>query len=162
MCFGYTYVPVIVGPKAIEILSDRVSLVYVQTQLMVDDNTWPPEKPTGFILPLLTHYKGQRTPREVETMAKRMYGGNIGEVASMPDTVADDSHSAVKHVTPDKHTIQEAFDSSTATNKIAEILAPLEKGKEASFILIEGAPGIGKSKKLHTSGVKSKYYKSLN
>ena len=32
-----------------------------------------------------------------------------------------------------------------ATKKIEEILAPLESSKESAFILIEGAPGIGKS-----------------
>ena len=35
--------------------------------------------------------------------------------------------------------------TSKATKEIVEILAPLEEGKQSCFILIEGAPGIGKS-----------------
>ena len=41
--------------------------------------------------------------------------------------------------------LQEVIDNSTVTKDLAEILAPLEQSKEPQFILIEGAPGIGKS-----------------
>jgi len=41
--------------------------------------------------------------------------------------------------------LQEVLDSSTVTKELTEILAPLEQSKDPQFILIEGAPGIGKS-----------------
>ena len=41
--------------------------------------------------------------------------------------------------------LQEVLDSSMVTKELTEILAPLEQCKEPQFILIEGAPGIGKS-----------------
>ena len=41
--------------------------------------------------------------------------------------------------------LHKVLDTSKATKEIEEILAPLEKSKESAFILIEGAPGIGKS-----------------
>ena len=53
--------------------------------------------------------------------------------------------STVKHDTLGSHEkFHKMSDNSRATKEIEEILAPLEKGKESAFVLIEGAPGIGK------------------
>ena len=41
--------------------------------------------------------------------------------------------------------LQEVLDSSTVTKEIVEILALLEESEDLQFILIEGAPGMGKS-----------------
>ena len=84
---------------------------------MVDDDTWPPEQPTSFTPLLLIHHQGNRTPAQVTAMAKLMHAGDI----------------------------QKTFETSKATKDIEEILFPLEKSEEASFVLIEGAPGIGKT-----------------
>ena len=108
---------VIVGAEAVAILSNRVRQINERTRFLVDENTWPPEQPTSFTPLLLIHHQGYRTAKEVETLANVTCTGNIGKM----------------------------LDTSKATKEIAEILAPLENSKEASFILIEGAPGIGKS-----------------
>ena len=42
-------------------------------------------------------------------------------------------------------TLQEALSATQVTKKLEKILAPLENKEEPSFILIEGASGIGKS-----------------
>ena len=84
---------------------------------MVDDDTWPPKQPTSFTPLLLIHHQGDRTPEQVTAMAKLMHAGDI----------------------------QKTLDTSKATKEIEEILSPLENSEEASFILIEGAPGIGKT-----------------
>ena len=108
---------------------------------MIDDNTWPPEQPTSFTPLLLIHSKGNRTPGEVTAMAKLMHAGEISKVAS-----ATSDHPAVKHARLDSHEkCQKVLDTSEATKEIEIILAPLVESKEASFILIEGTPGIGKS-----------------
>ena len=41
--------------------------------------------------------------------------------------------------------LQEVLDTSKVTKEITEILAPLETSDDPQFVLIEGAPGIGKS-----------------
>ena len=41
--------------------------------------------------------------------------------------------------------LQEVLDTSKVTKEVAEILAPLETSNDPQFILIEGAPGIGKT-----------------
>ena len=108
---------------------------------MVDENSWPPEQPTSFTPLLLIHSKGNRTIEEVTTMAKLMHAGDISKVVSPTS-----DHPAAKHVRLDSHEkYQKVLDTSKATKEIEIILAPLAKSKEASFILIEGAPGIGKS-----------------
>ena len=98
---------------------------------MVDDNTWPPEQPLSFTPLLLIYYKGSRTPKQITAMAELMSTGDIDKVASVTD-----EQSSVK---------REKSYTSTATKEIKEILAPLEESKKSAFILIEGAPGIGKS-----------------
>ena len=108
---------------------------------MVDDDTWPPEQPTSYMPLLLIHRKGQRTADEVITMAKLMHGGNIDKVAMVTG-----EQSTVKHTKlDDREKLDKMSDTSRATKEIEEILAPLENNTKSAFILIEGAPGIGKS-----------------
>ena len=103
---------------------------------MVDDSVWPPEQPTSFTPLLLIHHQGHHTPEQVKAMAELTYTGNIGKVALVPP---------IKQDTYSHEESQKVLDTSRATKEIEEILAPLEESKEASFVLIEGAPGIGKS-----------------
>ena len=108
---------------------------------MVDDDTWPPEQPTSFTPLLLIHRKGHRTTDEVETMAELMHGGDIEKVAMVTG-----KPSAVKHTRVDgREKFHKMSDTNKATKEIEEILTPLENNTNSAFILIEGAPGIGKS-----------------
>ena len=108
---------------------------------MVDDDTWPPEQPTSFTPLLLIHRKGHRTADEVTTMAELMHGGDIEKVAMVTG-----KPSAVKNTRVDgREKLHKMSDNSKATKEIEEILAPLENNMKSAFILIEGAPGIGKS-----------------
>ena len=108
---------------------------------MVDDNTWPPEQPTSFTPLLLIHRQGHRTKEEVTAMAELMYSGNISKVAS----VTGEKSTVKRDTLGSRKKFHKMSDTSRATKEIEEILAPLEKGKESAFILIEGAPGIGKT-----------------
>ena len=70
-----------------------------------------------------------------------MHAGDIGKVAMVTG-----GEPAVKHDKLDNHKkFHKMLDTSKATKEIEEILAPLDENTESSFILIEGAPGIGKS-----------------
>ena len=110
---------------------------------MVDDDTWPPEKLTCYTPLLLIHHQGGHcTPQQVTAMAELMYKGDIGKVASVTG-----ERSTIKHKTDDHEKFHKMLDisRSSATKEIEEILAPLEKSNKSALILIEGAPGIGKS-----------------
>ena len=118
-----------------------MSQINVHTRFTVDDNTWPPVKQANFTPLLLVHNKSCRTPEQVQAMAELMYTGNISKVASVTG-----GEPAVKHVKLDNHErLHKMLDTSRATKEIEEILAPLDENTESAFILIEGAPGIGKS-----------------
>ena len=114
-----------------------MSQITVQTRFIVDDDTWPPKQPTSFTPLLLIQHQGDHTPKQVTAMAKLMYTGDIDKVASVTGAQCAklDGH--------DK--FHEVLNISKATKEIGDILAPLEEGKQSCFILIEGAPGIGKS-----------------
>ena len=108
--------------KEVTILSKRVRQINEQTQFMVGDKTWPPEQPTNFIPLLLIQRQGYRTREEATRMAKLMHSDDHEKFHKMSDT-------------------------SRAIKDIEEILAPLKKGitGKSPFILVEGAPGIGKT-----------------
>ena len=118
-----------------------MSQINVQTRFTVDESTWPPGKPAHFTPLLLVHNKSRCTPEQVQAMAEMMHAGDIGKVAMVTG-----GEPAVKHDKLDSHEkFHKMLDTSKATKEIEEILAPLDKNTESSFILIEGAPGIGKS-----------------
>ena len=91
---------------------------------MVDDNTWPPEQPTNFTPLLLIYYRGLRTPEEVTAMAELMCTGKVASVT--------------QHICSREGTRR-------LTKNIKEVLASLEESEQPFFVLIEGAPGIGKT-----------------
>ena len=116
-----------------------MSQINVQTRFTVDESTWPPGKPAHFTPLLLIYNKSRRTPEQVQAMAEMMRAGDIGKVAMVTG-----GEPAIKHDKLDDHKkFHKMLDTSKATKEIEEILAPLDK--ESAFILIDGAPGIGKS-----------------
>ena len=138
-CSNCNYL-VTVGAEAVAILTNRVRQINVQARFMVDDDTWPPEQPNHFTPLLLLHYQGHHTPEQVTTMAKLMSTGDIDMVA----LVTSDQFDVRYQPMSDSHEkFQKVFDDTSRTTKrIEDILVALEK---TSLILIEGAPGIGKS-----------------
>ena len=74
-------------------------------------------------------------------MAEFVERGHIDKVVSVTK-----SDTLPKRPKLDSHQpLQEVLDTSKVTKEVAEILAPLETSDDPQFILIEGAPGIGKS-----------------
>ena len=137
----YCHLVIVGADAAVAILSNRVRQISIQTRFMVDDDIWPPEQPKSFTPLLLIHHQGSHTAEQVTAMAELMYTGKIDKVASV--TVDQRPVKGAKFNGIDK--FQKVLDTSKATKEIVEILAPLEEGKQSCFILIEGAPGIGKS-----------------
>ena len=121
-------------------MSKRVREVNIQTQLKVDKDAWPPEPPKTFI-PLVLIQHGHRNLEQSTAIAEFVERGHIDKIVSVTKT-----DTLLKHPKLDSHQpLQEVLDTSKVTKKVAEILAPLETSDDPQFILIEGAPGIGKS-----------------
>ena len=138
------YTPVITytGPDGVSILSDIVSQCNVRERFNSDEETWPPEQPKIFTPLLLIHHQGQHSMKQATAVAHLIQTGDIDKVTSLGSNQSTPKH----HPKLDSHEpLQEVLDGSTVTKELTEILAPLEQSEDPQFILIEGAPGIGKS-----------------
>ena len=129
---------IIPGDDAVTVLSERVSQINVQTRFIVDDDTWPPEQLKGFTPLSFVHYQGLRNSNQAAIMANIMHAGRITSLVT-------EFQSCITHHTSTE-TLQNSLGVTRVTNKLEEILTPLENSNDnSSIILIEGPPGIGKS-----------------
>ena len=126
--------------EAVTILSKRVRNINIQIWLRVDEEAWPPEQPRTFTPLVLIQHQGHRNLKQSTAMAKFVERGNIDKVLSSSSGVPNHHHKLDSH-----EALQEVLNTSKVTKEVAEILAPLKTGNGPQFILIEGAPGIGKS-----------------
>ena len=138
----YLHLAIPVGADAVSILSETVSQSNVRERFNADEETWPPDQPKNFTPLVLIHHQGQYTMKQATAVAQLIQTGDVDEITSLASNRSVPKH----HPKLDSHEpLQEVLDSSTVTKELAEILAPLEQSKDPQFILIEGAPGIGKS-----------------
>ena len=120
-------------------LSNRVATTNAQAQFKVDKNTWPPGQPHNFIPLLLVHHERQQRMDQAVEVAKLVHKGDVTSLAT----------EQLVHTKLDDHTPH----VSKVTKEVMEILVPLEECEvvpleeceDSRFIMIEGAPGIGKS-----------------
>ena len=129
-----------IGVEAVTILSKRVSKVNIQTRSRVEEEAWPPEQPKTFTPLVLIQHQGHRNLKQATAMAEFVERGHINKIVTNSNPVPR------HHGKLDSHQpLQEVLDTSKVTKEVAEILASLETGNDPQFILIEGAPGIGKT-----------------
>ena len=115
----------------------------VRERLNTEKKPWPPHQPNNFIPLVVIYHHGNYTPKETIEITQFIHTHDIDEVTSLAsnqsilqDHPKLDSHEALHRV---------PLDRSTVTEELTEILAPLEQSNSPQFVLIEGAPGIGKS-----------------
>ena len=122
-------------------LSGNVKAVYKATRFSVANDTWPPEVPKEYTPLVLLHHEDEHTIKDVTTITKALHKGAISDVVS-----ATSNEPIAKRPRLHSHDkLGDALKASKATTDISEILAPLEVSDKAQTILIEGAPGIGKT-----------------
>ena len=113
-----------------------VSQYNIRERFNTDEETWPPDQPKNYTPLVLIHHQGQHNMRQATVVPQLIQTGHVDKITSP----------AVNQSVPKYHSkLQEVLNSSTVTKELAEILAPLEQSRDRQFILIEGAPGIGKS-----------------
>ena len=109
-------------PQVVNKLSDDLRADYKVTRRRPQEEEWPPEQPTSIVSVALIHYINRRTQQELIEISERFKEG-----ASAVDKLVASSHSKV-------------------TKNIDKIFAPDTNTSEPpKRILIEGAPGIGKT-----------------
>ena len=97
---------------------------YVQTRFTSEGEKWPPDQPKHFTSLSLIHHKGGRTEKEVIAVTEATRSGDTDAIMSSS---------------------QMFFTQSKTSKDIKEIFTPDEDGEDHRRILIEGAPGIGKT-----------------
>ena len=105
----------------IQILSQRARHYYEQTRFMDGGNDYLPYQQKVYASLSLMYFQGYRylTKQEHKRVAKFIHNGRIDKIKPHSGT--------------------------NVTTEIAEILLPLQQNKSSHFVLVEGAPAIGKS-----------------
>ena len=103
---------------------------YITTRFNTEKGTWPPHQSKHFTTLAFIYHKNERTQEQVITMAQT--------------TIDEIMVSADKQKCGDSYY---CFEGSRTTKSISELLSPLDHvdSSHQRTILIEGAPGIGKS-----------------
>ena len=125
---------------AVSTLSEMVSQYNVQGRFDTDEDTWPPDHQKKFTPLVLTHHQRRHTMKQAIALAKL---DDVKKITLLTSTQALPKGHQKRSET--YRLLQEALDSSTVTKDFSEVLSLLEKSKHPQFILIEGAPGMGKS-----------------
>ena len=115
-------------------VSDYLKSRYVRTRFTSEGEEWPPDQPKHFTSLSLIHHKDGRTQREVIAMAEATRSGNIDAILSS--------------TCEQKDFLKESgmfFSHHKTSNDFRGIFAPSKDGQVPQSILIEGAPGIGKT-----------------
>ena len=113
----------------------------VQEQFNTDDKTWPPDQPLNFTPLLLIHHQGQHSIKQATAMTQLIQTGDIDKITSLAS-----NQEIFNRFKLDSHEpLKEVLGKNIITKKFTDILVELEQSKSPQFILIEGAPGIGKS-----------------
>ena len=104
-----------------QILSQRARQYYEQTRFMDDGNDYLPYQQKVYASLLLMYFQGDRylTKQQHKQLATYMHNGKIHKLKSVSGT--------------------------NVTTEIMDILLSLEQNNSSHFVLVEGAPAIGKS-----------------
>ncbi|XP_065884354.1 NLR family CARD domain-containing protein 4-like [Dysidea avara] len=113
------------GAEPVSILSDRVAKFNARLQNIVDEDRWPPEQPEEYTPLVLIQPQEHRAKEQVKEVSKLVQTGDTDLV-----TTGASGQMALKH---------------HCKLDTAGILTTLEETDGKRFVLIEGAPGIGKS-----------------
>ena len=119
------YYSFILTENITDMLAGNLHHDYIENKHSVDVEEWPPDQPTTVVNVALIHYKGSRTEQELIEISKRHKEG----------TPAIDKLAHHSRVTKDISKIFQTDRNNSSENDM----------KLPKFILIEGAPGIGKT-----------------
>ena len=130
------------GVNTINQLSNKVKRLNVHARFRVNEKTWPPNHLKKYTPLVLIHHQDLDTAKHSAAIAKLelVHSGEIHKNISKTNNP--------KHFKLDEPA-KELVNISKITKDISEILTTLEAGSNKELILIEGAPGIGKTILLH-------------
>ena len=126
-------------------MSKHAKRVYKRTKYRLSETTWPPEQPKEFTPVVLMHHQSQPSSKDTIALTKALYSIDLNDINAVFAT--GNQYIINQHPQLKCHgdCLQTFLNTSKVTKDIKEILAPLEENDDPQLILIEGAPGIGKT-----------------
>lgn len=124
-------------------LSNHARKIYKRTRYELSKDTWPPEQPENFTPVLLMHHQGHRSLKETNALTETIYSLDLNDVVF----ATNNQYIITQHPKLKFHVgcFQKFLNTSKVTKDVKEILVPLEESEDPQLILIEGAPGMGKT-----------------
>jgi len=119
-------------------LSDHIKRVFSQNRFNINRDAWPLEQPADFTPVVLIHYDSSCTFKHDPETVQVFYSEE--GISSMYSTARQS-----KGLCSEQQPLQKILETSKITKNISDILFSLENSYSHEIILIEGAPGIGKS-----------------
>lgn len=128
------------GSKAANEISSHLKESHSTGRFAPDIHEWPPEQLKFYTPLVLIHHKSQLTSEQIKKLAKVKGEGRINSI------IATASEQQRIHKPSSDNSLKECLQETTAKQNISDILAPLEApDNEPQTVLIEGAPGYGKT-----------------
>ncbi|XP_065900184.1 NACHT, LRR and PYD domains-containing protein 3-like [Dysidea avara] len=120
---------------------DMLCKDYTEKRDRNEEDEWPPKQPRTIVNVALVHYRGRRTQQELIEITSRYKDGTTTAdmLASSQSKLIKNSHSYTR-VTKNINEIFAAYH-----NDLEDSGTNYEVDKTPKYILIEGAPGIGKT-----------------
>ena len=118
-------------PTNVQSYSEHLKRHYKHTRFTTEQEEWPPDQPKHFTSLAFIHYRGGHTVREVIAFAKAIQSTHVDDLTFS--------------TYPQNNSLEESQDQVKTSKDIKEIFAPSKDACEPRCILIEGAPGIGKT-----------------
>jgi len=131
------------GLTVINELSVDLKQHYIATRFSVEKDAWPPEQPKEYTTLALIYHKNQPTQKQVLILSKAKAAGKVEKIIAATKDQPFSGNSQKN----DTECLTECLQKCKSTRNIADILAPLEDPNENQLktLLIEGAPGLGKT-----------------
>jgi len=117
-------------------LSDHVKRVFSRNRFNVDRDAWPLEQPADFTPVVLIHYDGNCTFKHNSETVQALHS---------EEGISSMYSAASEGFCLEQEPLRKILETSKITKNISDILFSLENTYSHETILIEGAPGIGKS-----------------
>ena len=137
VCYARTYT---LGLEEAMEISSHLKTGYTVTRFTPDKDEWSPEQPKEYTTLALIHHKNRPTQNQIIRLAKEKGVGNVDKIiaAAGNQLLAMDVEASLR----------KCLQASEATCDISDVLAPLEETdntRSSQIVLIEGAPGLGKT-----------------
>ena len=120
-------------------ISSHLKTGYTVTRFTPNKDEWPPEQPKEYTTLALIHHKNHPTHSQIVRLARAKGAGNVDKIiaAAGNQLLAMDVEASLR----------KCLQESEVTCDISDVLAPLEEADDtqSQIVLIEGAPGLGKT-----------------